>query len=69
MKKPKEEPLGAIFGYWKKQITDKKNNEKDNPFFGPLWIKSTMWFLKFIYCGLGEVGGLFNPQISVTFGI
>ena len=30
---------------------------------------SNMWFLKFIYCGVGEVGGLFNPQISVTFGI
>ena len=25
---------------------------------------SNMWFLKFIYCGVGEVGGLFNPQFQ-----
>ena len=35
---------------------------------GPIYQEQEQWyqlcdFLKFIYCGVGEVGGLFNPQI------
>ena len=40
---------------------------KTIPFLDHYGIKYVI-FKNFIYCGVGEVGELFNPQISVTFG-
>ena len=40
---------------------------------GPIYQEQEQWyqlcdFLKFIYCGVGEVGGLLILKFSVTFG-